>query len=115
MPMAGKGIRLADAGYEKPKPLVQVKNKSIMEWSIDSLNLDGTFIFCTKQEHIEKFEIDLPFSSFLFKSVLLLSTILIILTAIGIIIIVVAGAEIEPVGRQPLSLYIGERDGTLPS
>ena len=59
MPMAGKGIRLADAGYEKPKPLVEIKNKSIMEWSIDSLNLDGTFIFCTKQEHIEKFEIDL--------------------------------------------------------
>ena len=28
--MAGKGIRLADAGYEKPKPLVQVKNKNML-------------------------------------------------------------------------------------
>ena len=27
MPMAGKGLRLADAGFEKPKPLVEIKNK----------------------------------------------------------------------------------------
>ena len=59
MPMAGKGLRLADAGFEKPKPLIEIKNKTIMEWSINSLNLDGTFIFCTKQEHIEKYGIDL--------------------------------------------------------
>ena len=58
MPMAGKGLRLVDAGFEKPKPLVEIKNKTIMEWSINSLNLDEKFIFCTKQEHIEKFEID---------------------------------------------------------
>ena len=56
--MAGKGLRLVDAGFEKPKPLVEIKNKTIMEWSINSLNLDEKFIFCTKQEHIEKFEID---------------------------------------------------------
>ena len=56
--MAGKGLRLADAGFEKPKPLIEIKNKTIMEWSINSLSLDGTFIFCPKQEHIEKFGID---------------------------------------------------------
>jgi len=43
--MAGRGLRLADAGFEKPKPLIEIKNKTIMEWSINSLNLDGTFIF----------------------------------------------------------------------
>ena len=58
MPMAGKGLRLADAGFEKPKPLIEIKNKTIMEWSINSLSLDGTFIFCPKQEHIERFGID---------------------------------------------------------
>ena len=56
--MAGKGLRLADAGFEKPKPLIEIKNKTIMEWSINSLSLDGTFIFCPKQEHIERFGID---------------------------------------------------------
>ena len=65
MPMAGKGIRLADAGFEKPKPLVEIKNKTIMEWSINSLNLDGNYIFCTKQEHIEKFQIDLKLKQIL--------------------------------------------------
>ena len=44
--MAGKGLRLVDAGFEKPKPLVEIKNKTIMEWSINSLNLDEKFIFC---------------------------------------------------------------------
>ena len=57
--MAGKGLRLADAGFEKPKPLIEISIKTIMEWSINSLNLKGNFIFCTKHEHLEKFGIDL--------------------------------------------------------
>ena len=36
-----------------------------MEWSINSLNLDGNYIFCTKQEHIEKFQIDLKLKEIL--------------------------------------------------
>ena len=56
--MAGKGLRLADAGFENPKPLIKIKDKTIMEWAIESLKLDGNYIFCTKQEHIEKYGID---------------------------------------------------------
>ena len=32
MPMAGKGLRLVDAGFEKPKPLVEIKNKINTNW-----------------------------------------------------------------------------------
>jgi len=55
--MAGKGIRLQEFD-PYPKPLVEVLGKTIVEWSIDTLGLEGNFIFCCKKEHIEKFEID---------------------------------------------------------
>jgi len=56
--MAGKGLRLADAGYEVPKPLVRVLGKTIVQWSIETLGLKGNYIFCCKKEHIEKYNID---------------------------------------------------------
>ena len=57
MPMAGKGVRLQDFD-PYPKPLVKVLGKTIVEWSIETLGIDGNYIFCCKKEHIEKFEID---------------------------------------------------------
>jgi len=57
MPMAGKGIRLQKFD-PYPKPLVEVLGKAIVEWSIDTLGLEGNFIFCCKKEHMEKFKID---------------------------------------------------------
>ena len=57
MPMAGKGTRLQD--YDAyPKPLVKILGKTIVEWSIETLGLEGNYIFCCKKEHIEKYEID---------------------------------------------------------
>ena len=29
MPMAGKGSRLSDAGYDLPKPLIEINGKTI--------------------------------------------------------------------------------------
>ena len=55
--MAGKGIRLADAGYEKPKPFVEVFDKTILEWSLETLPKNCNYIFCCKKEHIEKFPV----------------------------------------------------------
>ena len=55
--MAGKGIRLQDFDPH-PKPLVKVLGKTIVEWSIETLGIDGNYIFCCKKEHIEKFKID---------------------------------------------------------
>ena len=56
--MAGKALRLVDAGYDVPKPLVSVLGKTIVQWSIETLGLKGNYIFCCKQEHIEKYNID---------------------------------------------------------
>ncbi len=55
--MAGKGTRLL--GYDSyPKPLIEVLGKTIVEWSVQTLGLEGNYIFCCKKEHIEKYEID---------------------------------------------------------
>ena len=58
VPMAGLGERIAKGGYTVPKPLVKVQNKIIVEWAIKSLKLDANFIFCCKQIHIDKYNID---------------------------------------------------------
>ena len=52
MPMAGKGTRLQ--GFDPyPKPLVKILGKTIVEWSIETLGIEGNYIFCCKKEHIE--------------------------------------------------------------
>ena len=57
MPMAGKGTRLK--GYNSyPKPLVDVLGKTIVQWSVETLKLEGNYIFCCKKEHIEEYQID---------------------------------------------------------
>ena len=57
MPMAGLGTRLAN--YDSyPKPLISVLGKTVAEWSIKTLGLDGNYIFCCKKEHLEKFDME---------------------------------------------------------
>lgn len=57
MPMAGRGTRLQNFD-SYPKPLVKVLGKTIVEWSIETLGLEGNYIFCCKKEHIENYRID---------------------------------------------------------
>ena len=45
IPMVGLGKRFADAGFKKPKPLIDVKGKAIVEHSIESFGIDGNYIF----------------------------------------------------------------------
>ncbi|MDR3681757.1 MAG: glycosyltransferase family 2 protein [Flavipsychrobacter sp.] len=40
IPMAGRGQRFIDAGYEVPKMLIEAHGKTLLEWSIDSLPLE---------------------------------------------------------------------------
>ena len=56
-PMGGRGSRL---GYysSNPKPLIKILGKTILEWSVQSLNLDGNYIFCINKKHDEICETD---------------------------------------------------------
>ena len=59
IPMAGRGQRFADAGYTKPKMLIEAHGKTLLEWSIDSLPLQ----LCTRlvcillKEHDEQYDL----------------------------------------------------------
>lgn len=57
IPMAGAGKRFADAGYFFPKPLIEIENKPMIQWVIESLNIEGNYIFIIQKEHQKKFNI----------------------------------------------------------
>ena len=51
IPMAGLGSRFADAGYTKPKPLIDVNGVPMIKAVVDSLGIDGHYIFIVQKEH----------------------------------------------------------------
>ena len=60
VPMAGAGSRFAKAGYELPKPLINVLGKPMIKLVIENLtpkNYETRFIFLCQQEHLEKFDL----------------------------------------------------------
>lgn len=57
IPMAGAGSRFEMAGYTFPKPLVEAGNKPIIQWVVESLNLDSNYIFLVQREHQNKYNI----------------------------------------------------------
>lgn len=56
--MAGNGSRFAQAGYEKPKPFIDVNGKSMIERVMENLNLnsgyDISYYLIAKEEHLKK-------------------------------------------------------------
>jgi tRNA(Ile)-lysidine synthase len=53
IPMAGRGQRFFDAGFEVPKMLIEAKGKILLEWSVDSLPLElcSKLIFVLLEDH----------------------------------------------------------------
>ena len=49
IPMAGLGSRFKICGYEKPKPLIIVDDAPMIERSISTLNIEGTYIFVIRE------------------------------------------------------------------
>ena len=50
IPMAGEGRRFKEAGFKTPKPLIKVFNKTLIEISIESLNIkNANFYFVAKK------------------------------------------------------------------
>lgn len=60
--MAGLGSRFTDAGYKDPKPLIDVDGKPMIARVIDSLGIDGNYIFIVQQEHLVKYNLDILLS-----------------------------------------------------
>jgi len=46
IPMAGRGLRTKE--YGEVKPLIRIKGKTMINWAIESLNLEGQYIFIVR-------------------------------------------------------------------
>ena len=59
IPMAGEGKRFKEVGFEQPKYMIQVKNKTLFEWSLESLPLDVAkqIIFVCLEEHEKRYNV----------------------------------------------------------
>jgi NDP-sugar pyrophosphorylase family protein len=59
IPMAGRGKRFQDAGYELPKPLIPVHDQPMIQLVIDNVRprREHRFIFLVLEEHIRRYGI----------------------------------------------------------
>ena len=59
IPMAGAGSRFAKVGYTKPKPLIEVGDKTLVQLSADSLmTKEAKFHFLVSKDHIVNYAVD---------------------------------------------------------
>jgi len=53
IPMAGRGTRTQDL-TQLPKPLIEINGKTMIEWSVKTLNIKGQYIFITRKYENEE-------------------------------------------------------------
>ena len=58
IPMGGKGLRFQETGLSIPKPLIDVDGDTVISRVLDSLKLQGQFIYVHRQDHAETHLID---------------------------------------------------------
>lgn len=65
VPMAGRGSRFRDAGYELPKPLIPVAGKPMIQVVIENVRpaQQHRFIFLCLDEHLEKYGLEQKLAS----------------------------------------------------
>ena len=57
IPMAGAGKRFQDAGYTVPKPFIDIKGKTMLEWSLESLYMKSSrFILIARTPQLLGYE-----------------------------------------------------------
>lgn len=64
IPMAGFGSRFRQAGYDLPKPLIKVKDKSMIQTVVENIGIDAKYIFIARKDDCEKYKIKEHISSF---------------------------------------------------
>lgn len=59
VPMAGYGSRFAKAGYELPKPLIDIYGHPMIEYVVHNIrpNQEHRFIFICLQEHLDRYDL----------------------------------------------------------
>ena len=55
VPMAGAGSRFQTAGYDLPKPLIEVLKRPMVQTVVDYLNVQANFIYIVQKEHNEEY------------------------------------------------------------
>jgi dTDP-glucose pyrophosphorylase len=57
VPMAGRGSRFANAGYDVPKPLIPVGGRPMIQWIIENIRpgRPHRFIFLCLAEHLDRY------------------------------------------------------------
>lgn len=57
VPMAGRGSRFADMGYQMPKPLIDIYGRPMIEYVTRNItpNCEHRFIYICQKEHMEKY------------------------------------------------------------
>lgn len=58
IPMAGAGSRFEQAGYTFPKPLIDIKNKPMIQVVVENLNIEANYIYIVQKKHREKYNLD---------------------------------------------------------
>ena len=60
IPMAGEGRRFKEAGFKKPKPLIKVFNKTLIEIAIETLDIkNANFYFVARKYKNKNFNKEL--------------------------------------------------------
>lgn len=54
IPMAGLGSRFSDAGYETPKPFIEIEGKSMILQAVETLGFEGQYIFIIRKDEVIK-------------------------------------------------------------
>ena len=57
IPMAGAGSRFQIAGYTFPKPLIDVKNKPMIQMVVENINIEAKYTYIVRKEHYEKYNL----------------------------------------------------------
>lgn len=58
VPMAGEGTRFRERGYTFPKPLIPIHDKTMIQVVVESLALEGRYIFLCRREQLQRYAME---------------------------------------------------------
>lgn len=58
IPMAGEGTRFRERGYTFPKPLIPIQDKTMIQVVVESLGLEGRYIFLCRREQLQHYAME---------------------------------------------------------